>query len=667
MSALAPLQSEAKQAHYLRTIDDSPLGMFRLDVEGRIIDANRKLLDLLEYQWSELKGKGFNDITHPDDRWIGLEVLLDLRAGRADNAAYEKRFLTQSGRAIWAAVTASAITVDGQLTGVVVMVTDLSLRPTTDAVADNEHDLLKAMLSVAPIVVFACDTKGLLILCEGQGLGLPQSPAYLLGRPAWEVFEKPAVVREQLQKGLAGESGKFVMRFGGADFDCRYRPIQSLEGSVLGVTGVAQDVTALAKLTTENSRLSESMTTLSHELRNPLNVILGFTELLVNGTYGVVSDRQKAPLARIDLGGRQLLSLINDVLDLAKVKAGRIQLDDEDLEAGGVIHAALAEMNVMAVSKGVRLEEAPGPALHFKADARRVHQVLLNLLSNAIKFTPAGGVVSLSFDSDSGGGPRITVTDTGSGLTPDEIRFIFEEYGQLAAHRDINPHGSGLGLPISRKLAALMGGTLTAASTVGVGSKFCLALPRGRPVMGMSSEPLATLSEAEAGDRAMQAEQRRFAGRRLRESRAADAGHKPTARHSPSDVYVDQRWMSIRWDDTHKCIHAEFKAFANSSEFRTGMLTILDATWDRQAASLVSDNRKLEGVANQDQLWLRDTWVPLAVAAGVKRIAVVLGSRGLGKVASEEIIRLLGKTLFVTKTFDSLTSANDWVLAEKTA
>jgi hypothetical protein len=97
------------------------------------------------------------------------------------------------------------------------------------------------------------------------------------------------------------------------------------------------------------------------------------------------------------------------------------------------------------------------------------------------------------------------------------------------------------------------------------------------------------------------------------------------------------------------------------------MLTILDATWDRQAASLVSDNRKLEGVANQDQLWLRDTWVPLAVAAGVKRIAVVLGSRGLGKVASEEIIRLLGKTLFVTKTFDSLTSANDWVLAEKTA
>ncbi len=480
ISVFAPLQSDAKQAHYLRTIDDSPLGMFRVDVEGRIMDANKKLLDLLEYEWSELKGKGFNQITHPDDRWIGLEVLLDLRAGRVDNAAYEKRFLTQSGRAMWAAVTASAITVDGQLTGVVVMVTDLSVRPTTDAVADNEHDLLKAMLSVAPIVVFACDNKGLLILCEGQGLGLPQSPAYLLGRPAWDVFEKRDAVREELNKGLAGESGQFVMRFGGSDFDCRYRPIQSLEGIVLGATGVAQDMTALARLTTENSRLSESMTTLSHELRNPLNVILGFTELLVNGSYGSVSDRQKPPLARIDLGGRQLLSLINDVLDLAKVKAGRIHLVDEDLEAGGVMHAALAEVTLMAQSKQVRLKEALGPPVQFRADARHVHQVLLNLLSNAIKFTPAGGTVSLSFEADTAGGPRITVSDTGSGLTPDEIRFVFEESGQLAAHQDINPHGTGLGLPISRKLAALMGGTLTAESTVGAGSKFCLALPRTR-------------------------------------------------------------------------------------------------------------------------------------------------------------------------------------------
>jgi PAS domain S-box-containing protein len=478
--SVAPLHSDAKQAHYLRTIDDSPLGMFRLDVNGRIVDANKKMLDLLGYEWAELKGKGFNEITHPEDRWIGLEVLMDLRAGRVDNAAYEKRFVTQAGRSLWAAVTASAISVDGELTGVAVLLTDLSVRPAPDGVADNEHDLLKAMLSVAPIIAFACDNDGLLILCEGQGVGSPTGTADLLGRPAWDVFAEADVVRDHLQKGLAGESGQFVMSYDGAHFNCRYRPIESIEGMVLGVSAVAQDVTALANATKENSRLSESMTTLSHELRNPLNVILGFTELLVNGRYGEVSDRQKTPLARIDLGGRQLMTLINDVLDLAKVKAGHVHLNEVALEAGGVIHAAVAEMSVLAEGKGIRLVEVGGSPLDFTADARRVHQVLLNLISNAIKFTPAEGTVRLAFDQGPGGGARICVSDTGCGVAPGDLQMIFEDYGQVAALKNGNHDGTGLGLPISRKLATLMGGTLTAESTLGIGSVFCLTLPPPR-------------------------------------------------------------------------------------------------------------------------------------------------------------------------------------------
>lgn len=478
--SVGALHSDAKQAHYLRTIDDSPIGMFRLDVGGRIVDANRKVLDLLGYEWSELKGKSFSEITHPEDRWIGLEVLLSLRAGRVDNAAYEKRFLTQAGRSVWAAVTASAITVDGELTGVAVLLTDLSVRPATDGVADNEHDLLKAMLSVAPIIVFACDTNGQLILCEGQGLGTPSSTADLLGRPAWDVFAEADVIREHLQKGLAGESGQFVMTYDGADFNCRYRPIESIEGLVLGVSAVAQDVTALANVTKENSRLSESMTTLSHELRNPLNVILGFTELLVNGRYGEVSERQRLPLARIDLGGRQLMTLINDVLDLAKVKAGHVFLHEVPLEAGREIHAAVAEMSVLAESKGLHLVEVGGPPLDFTADARRVHQVLLNLLSNAIKFTPAGGTIRVAFDEGPGGGARMCVSDTGCGIAPGDLQMIFEDYGQVAAFKDGHHDGTGLGLPISRKLATLLGGTLTAESTVGIGSMFCLSVPSTR-------------------------------------------------------------------------------------------------------------------------------------------------------------------------------------------
>src|SRR3984893_14300657 len=91
-------RNHLKHAHYLRTVDDSPIGMCRLDARGQILDANKRLLDLLGYEWADFEGKSFNDITHPDDRWIGLEVLLDLRTGRLDNAAYEKRFLTQGGK-----------------------------------------------------------------------------------------------------------------------------------------------------------------------------------------------------------------------------------------------------------------------------------------------------------------------------------------------------------------------------------------------------------------------------------------------------------------------------------------------------------------------------------------------------------------------------------------
>lgn len=469
-----------KQAHYLRTIDDSDLGMARLDADGRVRDANLRLLGLLGYEWAELEGKSFNDITHPDDRWIGLEVLLDIRSGRQNDVAYEKRFLKKNGRSLWAGVTASSISVDNDDIGVVLMVSDPSLRPAPKG-PERELELLRAALVETPIVVFACDRDGLLILCEDRGLKSVLSRGEILGRHVWDVYGNKKVVRNHIQRGLAGESGKFVMRSSGADFTCLYRPIQASDGTVMGVTGLAQDLTALATMTEENLRLSEFMTTLSHELRNPLNTIMGFTELLVNGTYGSLSNRQKKPMRNIEVGGQQLLSLINDILDLAKVKAGHLHLLETPLEAGLIVHSLANEVSAYAELRGLRVVEVAGPAVNFKGDRRRVHQVLLNLLSNAIKFTPAGGTIEIAFSEDARG-PRICVSDTGAGLSPDELRLVFEEFGQVAAHQATNPEGAGLGLPLSRKLATLMGGTLLAESTVGVGSRFCLSLPRSGAV-----------------------------------------------------------------------------------------------------------------------------------------------------------------------------------------
>jgi hypothetical protein len=129
---------------------------------------------------------------------------------------------------------------------------------------------------------------------------------------------------------------------------------------------------------------------------------------------------------------------------------------------------------------------------------------------------------------------------------------------------------------------------------------------------------------------------------------------------SKGEVLRDEPWLSIQWDGLHGCVYAEWKGFANSVEFRASTMAILEAIRKRSAAALVSDNRRLEGVADQDQLWLRDIWMPLAVDAGVKRIAVVLPHHGLGKVASEDIIGKFGNTVFTTRTFSQVPEALEW-------
>jgi hypothetical protein len=161
--------------------------------------------------------------------------------------------------------------------------------------------------------------------------------------------------------------------------------------------------------------------------------------------------------------------------------------------------------------------------------------------------------------------------------------------------------------------------------------------------------------------------------RRSWEARIArQRGQPPVMRdhldvRDPQNVHLNEPWLSIHWDSERHYIHADFKGFCNSSEFRAGTLEILEAIRARGAAALISDNRELEGVSAQDQLWLRDTWVPEAVNAGIRWIAVIVPHHGLGKVASTDIISKFGETEFVTRTFESLPDAVDWISANGSA
>lgn len=139
----------------------------------------------------------------------------------------------------------------------------------------------------------------------------------------------------------------------------------------------------------------------------------------------------------------------------------------------------------------------------------------------------------------------------------------------------------------------------------------------------------------------------------------------PVSKLRSGDVYFAEPWLTIRWDGEHNCVHSEWRGFANSVEFREGTMRTLEAIQDRHAALLLSDTRRLEVVANEDQLWMRDTWVPLAVASGLKRIALVIAQHGLGNFAVQEIVSQVGHAAFVMRTFDSVTEALKWIAADQ--
>ena len=226
------------------------------------------------------------------------------------------------------------------------------------------------------------------------------------------------------------------------------------------------------------SRLkSEFLANMSHELRTPMNAILGFTELVQNAALGPVTDKQKEALGRVLRNARHLLDLINDVLDLSKIEAGKMTIGEEDYAARMMLEGVVATVEPMASAKGLVLRvDAHGLPAIVRGDEGKVRQVVLNLLSNAVKFTEQGEVRVVGRAEN--GHWTIEITDTGAGIAPEDLAIIFEEFRQVDASSTRQAGGTGLGLAISRKMAHLMGGEISVRSVVGQGSTFALRLPR---------------------------------------------------------------------------------------------------------------------------------------------------------------------------------------------
>jgi signal transduction histidine kinase len=225
---------------------------------------------------------------------------------------------------------------------------------------------------------------------------------------------------------------------------------------------------------------SEFVATISHELRTPLNTIIGFAKFMLNGSAGPLNDMQRTDLTAIYSSGQHLLGLVNDILDLSKIEAGKVTLNKEQLDfheiAAGIMSSAIA----LVADKSIELKEEISPHLPpICADRKRVRQIILNLVSNAAKFTEQGHIVLRVKPITENGKPYIlcAVEDTGIGLRQEDIPTIFEAFRQLDSSSARRAQGTGLGLPISRRLAELHGGRMWVESELGVGSTFYFTLP----------------------------------------------------------------------------------------------------------------------------------------------------------------------------------------------
>jgi len=273
------------------------------------------------------------------------------------------------------------------------------------------------------------------------------------------------------------------LRKDGAEFPVEISSSLLLTESGPLVTSAIRDITERKRPeagTREASPLQgEFVANISHELRTPLNAIIGFAELMHSGKVGPMSEQHTEYLGDILVSSRQLLHLINDVLDVARIDSGRMPFTYEPVDLGEVVDDVLDALRELAENKDLTVERRVDPTLgEVVADASKVRQILYNYLSNAITFSPRGGRIHVRVEPEAVDCFRIDVEDTGAGIAPDLIPNLFEQFQPLDADTARRHQGTGLGLALTRRLAEGHGGRVSVRSAPGRGSTFSAVLPR---------------------------------------------------------------------------------------------------------------------------------------------------------------------------------------------
>jgi PAS domain S-box-containing protein len=422
-------------------VDALPCGVLTFDDSGRVLYANATLRTMLGYDAGELDGVHVERLLTVAGRIFYQTHFFPLL--RLHGAAREVFLLlrTKSGADVGALVNATRTTRLGTTA------TDCVLMEVQER-RKYEEELLRARQNA------------------------DRANAELSAR-ATAREEALARIREQ---AIELEAQSQQLQEQTAELEMQQDELQTTYDRLLVQTAELERARAAANAA--NEAKSHFLSTMSHELRTPLNAIGGYVQLMEMEVQGPITDAQRQSLDRITRSHRHLLRLVNDVLDLSRIEAGRMEYRIEEIELPIVVSSVLPMVEPQLAQAGLTLDTSIDAAPRARADREKTQQILINLLTNAVKFTPAGGRVAVRTRRDASDRlVLVDVSDTGIGIPAEKLASVFEPFVQVKSEQSRRAEGTGLGLAISRDLARGMGGDLTVSSRPGAGSTFTLHLP----------------------------------------------------------------------------------------------------------------------------------------------------------------------------------------------
>ena len=512
-------EAERELLKFRRAVEQSASVIIITDAEGSIEYVNPKFTEVTGYTAEEALGQNpriLNSGETPEE--VFEELWSSVIAGKEWQGELLNR--KKDGSLYWAFLSLSPIfDTDGNITHFLAVQEDITDRKLAEEALRTSEARFRSFFNSAPDAILTLDAEGIVTSCNPAAEALYQQPAEaLVGLHVVDtiVSSDDPERREQVRHNFLQHYNKLreghevsmefqrTMPDGSEVVIWRKAvPLSDDEGRLRGVLVYDHDITerkraeekirsfatrmaqtshelAVArKKAEESARLkSEFMATMSHELRTPLNAIIGYGQILLAGIAGEMTSKQHDFVGRILLNGRNLLDLINDILDLSKIEAGRLDLLHQPFNLREWLDEIVLQTRTLADEKGLTLEVAVDDRMpeQIVGDPDRLRQILLNLLSNAIKFTDEGRV-TVHIQRQSNDTWTLAVSDTGIGIPSHALEYIFDEFRQVDGSARRKHGGTGLGLAIVRNIALMMGGNVRVQSELGKGSTFTVLLP----------------------------------------------------------------------------------------------------------------------------------------------------------------------------------------------